>query len=244
MIDILAKKCIIATINIKVINLKFNNKEVILFDLDGTLIDSAPDLAVAVNHMLRTLNRATFSEDIIRFWVGNGAQVLVKRALSGQSDIDENLDPILFEKALEIFLTFYAQNLALTTEPYPNVPSTLKTLKEAGYRLAIVTNKPFDFVAPILKGLNLDGLFELHLGGDSLPQKKPDPTPLLHVCEQLNITVEQCVMVGDSKNDILAANAANMQSIGVSYGYNYGEDIGIYDPDIVVNNFGDILKFL
>lgn len=226
----------------KVLNLKFSNKKAILFDLDGTLIDSAPDLAVAVNHMLEALNRETFTEEIIRYWVGNGAQVLVKRALSGQSDIDENLDLVLFEKALDIFLTFYAQNLAVTTVPYPNVPTTLNTLKEAGYRLAIVTNKPFDFVAPILKGLNLEGLFELHLGGDSLAQKKPDPMPLLHVCKKLGVTVEECVMVGDSKNDIFAANAASMQSIGVSYGYNYGEDIGIYNPDVVFDDFADILK--
>ena len=224
--------------------MKFSNKKVILFDLDGTLIDSAPDLALAVNHMLEALNRETFNEEIIRYWVGNGAQVLVKRALSGQSEIDENLDPVLFEKALDIFLTFYAQNLAVTTATYPNVPTTLHTLKEAGYRLVIVTNKPFDFVGPILEGLNLGELFELHLGGDSLAQKKPDPTPLLHVCDQLNVTVEQCVMVGDSKNDILAANAAKMQSIGVSYGYNYGEDIGVYEPSMIVDNFGDILRFM
>jgi phosphoglycolate phosphatase len=224
--------------------LKFSNKKVILFDLDGTLIDSAPDLALAVNHMLEALNRETFNEEIIRYWVGNGAQVLVKRALSGQSEIDENLDPVLFEKALDIFLTFYAQNLAVTTATYPNVPTTLHTLKEAGYRLVIVTNKPFDFVGPILEGLNLGELFELHLGGDSLAQKKPDPTPLLHVCDQLNVTVEQCVMVGDSKNDILAANAAKMQSIGVSYGYNYGEEIGVYNPDVVFDDFADILMTL
>ncbi|MEA3417921.1 MAG: phosphoglycolate phosphatase, partial [Campylobacterota bacterium] len=210
--------------------MKFSNKKVVLFDLDGTLIDSAPDLALAVNHMLETLNRTTFGEDVIRTWVGNGAQVLVKRALSGQSQIDENLDPVLFEKALDIFLTFYAQNLAVTTVAYPNVSTALNTLKEAGYRLAIVTNKPFDFIEPILKGLSLEGLFEIYLGGDSLAQKKPDPMPILHVCEKLGVTVEQCVMVGDSKNDILAANAVNMQSIGVSYGYNYGEDIGVYSP--------------
>jgi len=224
--------------------LKFSNKKVILFDLDGTLIDSAPDLAVAVNHMLHTINRATFSEDIIRFWVGNGAQVLVKRALSGQSEIDEKLDPVLFEKALDIFLTFYAQNLAVTTATYPNVPTTLHMLKEVGYRLAIVTNKPFDFIEPILKGLSLEGVFELYLGGDSLAQKKPDPLPLLHVCEKLGVTVEQCVMVGDSRNDIFAANAANMQSIGLTYGYNYGEDIGVYNPDVVFDDFADILMTL
>ncbi len=224
--------------------MKFSNKKVILFDLDGTLIDSAPDLAVAVNYMLEVLNKATFSQDIVRYWVGNGARVLVKRALSGQSEIDANLDPVLFEKALEIFLAFYAQNLAVTTVTYPHVPATLKALKEEGYRLAIVTNKPFDFVAPILKGLSLDGLFELHLGGDSLPQKKPDPAPLLHVCDALGVTVEQCVMVGDSKNDILAANACGMQSIGVTYGYNYGEDIGVYEPSIVIDDFSDLMVAL
>lgn len=224
--------------------MKFNDKKVILFDLDGTLINSAPDLALAVNHMLQTLNRETFSEDIIDTWVGNGAQILVNRALSGESEIDKNLDASFAAEALEIFLSFYAQNLCISTVTYPNVPTTLKALKEAGYRLAIVTNKPFAFVEPILKGLELTGLFEIILGGDSLSQKKPDPAPLLHVCKKLDVTVEECVMIGDSKNDILAANAANMQSIGVSYGYNYGEDIGTYNPDVVFDDFANILTTL
>jgi len=221
--------------------LKFSNKQVILFDLDGTLIDSAPDLALAINHMLTTLGRDTFSDDLIRSWVGNGAQVIVKRGLSGKADFDTDLDPVLFEKALAIFLTFYAKNLCVDTVTYPNVRSTLKILKAQGYRLVIVTNKPFDFIEPILQGLQLSGLFELCLGGDSLPVRKPDPLPLLQVCEKLAVTVEQCVMVGDSKNDILAANAANMQSIGLTYGYNYGEDIAEHKPDVVFSDFADII---
>ena len=224
--------------------MKFTNKELIIFDLDGTLIDSVPDLASAVNHMLETLDRDTFEEETIRYWVGNGAQILIKRALSGSTEIDENLDEALFEKALAVFLDFYGKHLCTTTRTYTNVPDTLRALKSKGYHLAIVTNKPFDFVGPILKGLHLDELFELILGGDSLEKKKPDPLPLLHICETLNIPVEASVMVGDSKNDILAANAAGMQSVGVTYGYNYGEDIGIYDPSIIINDFSELLEYL
>ncbi len=222
--------------------MKFTNKELIIFDLDGTLIDSVPDLAMAVNHMLESLDRDVFDENTIRYWVGNGAQILVKRALSGSNKIDEDLDGTLFSKALSLFLLFYKKHLCVNTKIYSNVLTTLRSLKAEGYRLAIVTNKPIDFVAPILDGLHLNDLFELILGGDSLEKKKPDPLPLQHVCEKLNIPVEKAVMVGDSKNDILAANAAKMQSIGVTYGYNYGEEISYYAPDVVVDNFSDILK--
>lgn len=142
---------------------------------------------------------------------------------------------------MEIFLDFYAKNLCVATTPYPHVPSTLETLKNAGYILAIVTNKPIDFVKPILSGLQLNGLFELYLGGDSLEKKKPDPMPLLYVAEKLGVTTDQCVMVGDSRNDILAAHSAQMQSIGLSYGYNYGEAISHHSPDVVFDDFSDIL---
>ncbi|MBU1669166.1 phosphoglycolate phosphatase [bacterium] len=224
--------------------MKFIDKKVIIFDLDGTLIDSSPDLALAVNHMLTTLNRTPFSTDIIHYWVGNGAEMLVKRALSGKREIDENLDTTLVSKALEIFLDFYSKNLAVETVPYPHVSQTLQRLKEHGYRLAIVTNKPFEFVEPILEILELKTFFELHLGGNSLEKRKPHPMPLLHVCEALNVTVEASVMVGDSKNDILAANACNMQSIGLSYGYNYGESINVHQPSVVFDNFADMLPTL
>jgi phosphoglycolate phosphatase len=222
----------------------FKNKKAILFDLDGTLVDSAPDLASALNHMLTALGRETFSGDTMRSWVGNGAQTLVKRSLSGSSVIDEEIDPALVSKALDIFLGFYAKNLCVDTVTYPNVTATLAGLKARGYRLALVTNKPFGFIQPLLEGLALAGLFELCLGGDSLPARKPDPLPLLHACERLGVDASECVMVGDSKNDIVAAKAANMQSIGVSYGYNYGEEISLYRPDRVVHDFAEIMTLL
>ena len=220
---------------------KFIDKKVIIFDFDGTIIDSEPDLALALNYMLEQLDRDVYSQELISGWVGNGAETLVKRALSGSVAIDESINQELFENALNIFLKFYAQNLCVKTYLYPNVKETLEELKEQGYILVIVTNKPTSFVAPILKGLEIDNFFEFYLGGDSLERRKPDPMPLLHVCKKLAITVDECVMIGDSKNDILSANGAKMQSVGVSYGYNYGEDIRSYQPTLVVDNFRDIL---
>lgn len=221
--------------------MKFVDKKVIIFDFDGTLIDSEPDLALALNYMLDKLNRETYTQSVISHWVGNGAETLVKRALSGSTIIDEHIEQELFLNALDIFLKFYAQNLCVKTYLYPNVKKSLEKLKEQGYIMVIVTNKPADFVEPILKGLAIDEFFEFYLGGDSLEKRKPDPMPLLHVCNRLDITVDECVMIGDSKNDILSAKSAKMQSIGVSYGYNYGEDISIYKPTIVVESFADIL---
>jgi phosphoglycolate phosphatase len=223
--------------------LKFENKKLLIFDLDGTLINSALDLVLAVNYMLETLEQDTFSEEIIHGWVGNGALTLVKRALSGSRTVDERLDEVYVQKALKIFLDYYEKNLCNATVPYPHVISTLKTLKEK-YTLAIVTNKPFAFISLILKGLDMDGLFMLILGGDSLREKKPHPMPLLHVCEKLSVSVEASVMVGDSKNDILAANSCGMDSIGVTYGYNYGEDIGVHKPTIIIDNFSELLELL
>lgn len=107
-----------------------------------------------------------------------------------------------------------------------------------------MTNKPYAFIEPILNGLGLKNIFELCLGGDSLENRKPHPQQLFHICKELNISIENSIMIGDSKNDILAAQSAGMNSIGVSYGYNYGEDISLSQPDAVVDDFADILKRL
>jgi phosphoglycolate phosphatase len=225
-------------------NLNFLNKNTLLFDLDGTLVDSAPDLAFAVNEMLVALGLTPFSQAVIRGWVGNGARVLIQRALSGNANVSPTLDDVLTERALEIFFQVYQTHICVETQLYPNVIDTLTALKTSGYRLAIITNKPERFIAPIIDGLGLNGLFELTIGGDTLEKRKPDPLPLHHACEQLSVTIEQCVMVGDSKNDILAAKAANMESIALTYGYNYGENIANFQPEAVIDNFDDLLGLL
>lgn len=225
-------------------DLKFDDKQLIIFDLDGTLVDSAPDLANAINKMLEVLGRSQFPTQQIRSWVGNGAQVLVERALSGSSTVCCNLDRELASHALTTFLTIYRENVCIDSVLYPNVLETLNTLKQRDYRLAIVTNKPFEFVEPILLKLGLTGLFEAILGGDSLSAKKPDPMPLNHLVNTLSVAAKHCLMVGDSKNDIVAAKNADMQSIGLTYGYNYGEDISVYQPDYVTGDFAKLTRCL
>lgn len=224
--------------------MQFLNKNTLLFDLDGTLVDSAPDLAFAVNQTLIELDLTPFSQDVIRGWVGNGANILIQRALSGSTEISTTINNELKTRALEIFFQIYQSHNCIETKLYNGVLNTLKTLKKRGYRLAIITNKPERFITPIINGLGLDGLFELVIGGDTLEKRKPDPLPLNHACKQLSVMIEECVMIGDSKNDILAAKAAKMQSIALTYGYNYGEDISIYQSELVIDNFADLLRAL
>ncbi|MEA3315086.1 MAG: phosphoglycolate phosphatase [Campylobacterota bacterium] len=217
------------------------NKKLLIFDFDGTLIDSVPDLANSVNYTLNELNIKTYKEDIIRQWVGNGASTLIKRALSGSVDISLELDEDLYNKGLKIFLEYYSNHLCDNTVMYDNVKETLTTLKNQGYILTIVTNKPYDFIKPILDKLDIEKLFSYYIGADSLSVKKPNPEPLLHICNKFNISVDSSVMIGDSKNDILAANSANMESIGVTYGYNYDESIDKYKPSLIIDDFKKIL---
>ncbi|MEQ3640418.1 MAG: phosphoglycolate phosphatase [Alteromonas sp.] len=215
-----------------------------IFDLDGTLVDSVPDLASALNNALNDVGMATFSESTIRNWVGNGARVLVERGLSGNTDANtqqcKSISNELIDHTFQRFLYHYDLNVCRASTLYPHVYDTLSALSRKGYTLALVTNKPKKFIAPIVEAFKVESFFSLFIGGDSLKEKKPSPLPLNHVCKTLNVKANECVMVGDSKNDILAANAASMRSVGLTYGYNYGEDIGAHNPDWVFDDFSRI----
>lgn len=221
------------------------DKQLLIFDFDGTLIDSVPDLADATNAMLTTLGKETYSLDTIRNWVGNGSRMLVERALVGKVEVLEGeLTVEEADHAEQVFFEAYNNISGSKTVAYPDVDSGLKKLKAAGYTLALVTNKPIRFVPKILQSFGWKDLFVEVLGGDSLPVKKPDPAPLLHVCEALNVTPDQAVMIGDSKNDILAGQNANMDTLGLSYGYNYGQDIRELNPTEAFDDFAALVEYL
>lgn len=221
------------------------NKQLLIFDFDGTLIDSVPDLADATNTMLTTLGKDTYPIETIRNWIGNGSRLLVERALVGKVEVAEGeLTVEEADHAEQIFFEAYKNLSGSKTVAYPDVDDGLKKLHAAGYTLALVTNKPIRFVPKILQSFGWQDLFSEVMGGDSLAVKKPDPTPLLHVCETLNFSVEQSVMIGDSRNDMLAGQNANMDTLGLSYGYNYGQDIRELNPTEAFDHFADLVAWI
>ena len=221
------------------------DKQLLIFDFDGTLIDGVPDLADATNAMLTTLGKETYPISTIRNWVGNGSRMLVERALVGKIEVLEGeLTVEEADHAEQVFFDAYKNLSGSKTVAYPDVDSGLKKLKSAGFTLALVTNKPIRFVPKILQSFGWQDLFSEVLGGDSLAQKKPDPTPLLHVCEALNVASTQAVMIGDSRNDILAGQNANMDTLGLSYGYNYGQDIRELNPTAAFDDFAALVDYI
>lgn len=211
----------------------------VMFDLDGTLVDSVPDLAAAIDQTLILLGRPAAGVERVRDWVGNGARVLVRRALAGGLQ-HEHIDATAAEQALELFMQAYAQSHALTSV-YPGARETLNWLRGQGVELAVVTNKPERFVAPLLDEKGLGGYFRWIIGGDTLPQQKPDPAALLHVLQLARIDAAQALFIGDSRNDVLAARAAGVPCVAVSYGYNHGRPIAEEGPAWVLDNLRELL---
>jgi len=218
-----------------------NNIKLIAFDLDGTLLDSVPDLAVAADQAVQALGYPGVSEEKVRDYVGNGADVLVGRALSQSMTIDPELSSELLVKARELFDDFYDKSGHKLSHLYPAVKETLSELQQAGFTLALVTNKPSKFVPEILEQHGIDKFFVDVLGGDAFPEKKPNPVALNWLMEKHNCQPQEMLMVGDSKNDILAAKNAGCYSFGLTYGYNHGEPISASKPDFVADIIADLV---
>lgn len=225
--------------------MNFKNKKLIIFDFDGTLVYSIPDLTLAVNKMLRHYDLSPLAVETVALFVGNGVKFLVFNSLKyalKENDNHEKISEELLPEAFNVFYKAYGDSLCKETFLYPGVFETLRYLHQKGYKMAICSNKPVNFIEPILDSLHIKQFFNTWIGEDSLPEKKPSATPLLHLAKITESTVEQSIMVGDSKNDVLAAQNAQMDSIGLSYGYNYNENIVNYDPTIVMDKFAELQK--
>lgn len=221
--------------------MNFKEKELIIFDLDGTLINSIPDIVQAINKMLSNYNSPPLTEQQVEPLVGNGAKLLVKRSLMLSMNT-QDLSNEMFEEAFTNYFAAYSDSVCVETYLYPDVLETLTFLHEKGYKMVICSNKPFHFMEPILDKLAIKPFINYWIGEDSLPEKKPSAAPLLHVAHEMKTNIEKCIMVGDSKNDILAAHNAGIPSIGLTYGYNYNENIADYNPTVIVDRFVELKK--
>ena len=214
--------------------------ELALIDLDGTMVDTVPDIAWCADEMLKRVGMAPYGEERIREWIGNGVERLVRRALTGTMEGEP--EESLFARAYPEFITLYSEHHSARSRIYPGVWEGLEYLKSTTVKLGCVTNKAARFTEPLLRNLGLYDEFRLVVSGDTLPKKKPDPLPLLYAAEQLGAAPQNCLLVGDSISDVKAARAASYSVVCVSYGYNHGLDIRSAEPDAVIDSLAELDK--
>ena len=209
-----------------------------LFDLDGTLVDSVPDIDQALNHALATADLPPVAESLTRHWIGHGSRTLIQQALQHHKQL---ADTTAIDQLIGPFLSHYKANIAVHSKIYPQVRETLSTLKQAGSKLAVVTNKLTELSEPLLKDIGLYDFFDLIVCGDTADQPKPAADPIVLCLEHFDLTPAQVLMVGDSETDVLAAKAANVDVACVRDGYNHGVDVTTLDPDFVITSFAELL---
>lgn len=210
----------------------------VLFDLDGTLVDSVPDLAAAANRLLAELGHAPLVEAEIAAMVGDGVAKLVERTLAAR-----RAEAVALGPAVARFTELYQADATTRTRPYPGVPSVLAELAGAGAALAVCTNKPEQATRAVLDGLGLARFFAVVLGGDSLAARKPDPAPLLAALDRLGAAPAAAAMVGDHRNDVLAAERAGVAAVFARYGYGLAT-LGALRPAATIDGFVELPRVL
>lgn len=213
----------------------------IFFDLDGTLVDSVPDLAEAARRMLAELGEPSRSDAEIATFVGKGIPTMVERALcNGRAPVAA----ARLEEGIASFMRHYGETNGRLTRPYPGVVETLSLLRARGLKLGVVTNKAEAFIAPLLTELGIGEYFDCLVGGDTLAHKKPEPEPLWHACERVGVPREAALMVGDSGNDALCARRAGIPVLLMTYGYNEGVPVDSEDCDGLLSSFVELPPLL
>jgi phosphoglycolate phosphatase len=214
----------------------------IVFDLDGTLVDSAPDLAFAIDQMLIHLGQPPAGEARVRDWVGDGMAMLVKRALTGEDHPSQA--PLELEQGLGLYRQFYGENLSVRSRLYPGAKACLEHLKAKGYALALVTNKDSAFTRPVLERFGILDFFDRVASGDQFERQKPDPESLHWVARELGVPFADSLMVGDSKADAEAARRGGFQSAMVAYGYHGKGPVSALGADLILESLADLPPLL
>jgi len=216
------------------------DRKMMLFDLDGTLVDTAPDFRNSVNFMLDHYNEPPVTLEEIRDWVGYGGRELIRRTmLAKKIEFD---DPKL-DKMLEIFLSHYTENIDDDSKLYPNVKETLVFLKDNQIKLSVCTNKHESLSNTLLEKLGVLHLFDYLVGAHTFEKRKPHPMPILKTLEYLNMNKDEAVMIGDSITDLRAAQGAEIPIVLVDYGYTDNKDI-YNEADLVISNFSNLKKLI
>jgi len=210
--------------------------ELVCLDLDGTLVDSVPDIAEAVDAALNALGANRAGEERVRGWVGFGSSKLIEQALDW-AQLDRNH----YEEAYKAFLQHYHAHVADNTQLYPNVKALLKAFKHQNVPVALITNKPSGFIKPILDRFEITEHFAWFLGGDTLEEHKPSAMPLLHCSDAIEAKPENCLMIGDSITDYRAASNAGFRCALVTYGYHQGVDLVSLGADAVIDDLAELL---
>jgi len=208
-----------------------------LFDLDGTLVDTAPDINAALNHALTNAGLGQVNESLTRHWVGHGSKILIDQALRHHACVNDNIETLLKD-----FLAYYRENLASNSMVYPGVSDTLHRMIDRGAKLAVVTNKLEELSLPLLKQIGIHDLFDAIVCGDTASAPKPDAAPIYYCLKALGrIAISDALFVGDSDTDVKAANAAGMDVVCVRDGYNHGTDVTTLKLNGVIDNFVELL---